>query len=128
MNSRHVFQFGCMELMDDYAVITCNQGVHIDLNEIEAIEVVLDTAYSNKRFGFIANRVNSYSVDPLAVRKLFSRDNLVAGTIVGGSKHIKHIAKLEFEVIGGPPKKYFKDMSSAVKWIECLVREDCEDI
>lgn len=128
MNSRHVFQFGCMELMDVYAVVTCNEGVHIGLNEIEVIEAVLDTAFSNKRFGFIAHRVNSYSINLLAVRRLFTHNNLVAGAIVGGSKHIKHIAKLEFEIIGGPPKKHFEDMSSAVKWIEGLVREDCEDI
>ncbi len=128
MNSRHVFQFGCMELMDDYAVVTCNEGVHVDLNEIEVIEAVLDTAYSKKRFGFIANRVNSYSINPLAVRRLFTHNNLVAGAIVGGSKHIKHIAKIEFEIIRGPPKKHFEDMSSAVKWIEGLLREDCEDI
>jgi hypothetical protein len=51
----------------------------------------------------------------------------VAGAIVGESKHIKHIAMLEFEIIGGHPKKHFHDMSSAVKWIEGLVREDCED-
>jgi hypothetical protein len=89
---------------------------------------VLDTAYSKRRFGFIANRVNSYSVNPLAVRRLFTRNTWVAGAIVSGSKHIKHIAKLEFEIIQGPPKKYFEDMSSAVKWIECLLREGCEDI
>lgn len=55
MYNKHVFQFGCMELIDDYAVLTCNEGVHIDLNEIEAIVDVLDTAYSNKKFGFITN-------------------------------------------------------------------------
>jgi len=101
--------------------------MHIDLNEIETIEDVLDTDYSNKRFGLIANRVNSYSVDPLAVRRLFTHDNLVAGAIVGESKHIRYIAMLEFEIIGGPPKKHFHDMSSAVNWIKGLVREDCED-
>ena len=128
MTNKHVFQFGNMELMDDYTIDTCNEGVHVNFDVIEVIEAVLDSAYSNKRFGFIANRVNSYSTNPLAVRRLFTQKNLVAGAIVGGSKYIKNIANLEFEIIGGPPKKHFEDMSSAVKWVEVLVRGDCGDI
>ena len=83
MHNRHIFQFGNLELMDTYAVITCNDGVNIDFDEVIAIQGIFDTAYRGKKFGLIANRVNTYSVNPMAIKELFSCENLVAGAIVG---------------------------------------------
>ena len=123
MSSRHTFQFGNLELMDTYAVVTCNEGVVIDILEVEAVQKVLATAYSGKRFGLIANRVNLYSTNPLAVKKLFILEGLVAGAIVDLSAKAKIIAELEAMIIGVEPIKYFEDMVRAVKWIESVVRE-----
>lgn len=123
MSSRHTFQFGNLELMDTYAVVTCNEGVVIGILEVEAVQKVLGTAYSGKRFGLIANRVNFYSTNPLAVKKLFTLEELVAGAIVGLSAKAKIIAKLEAMIIGVEPIKYFEDMVRAVEWIESVVRD-----
>ena len=83
MDNKHSFQFGHLTFKDDYAVITCDEGVNIDFDEIDQIMAVLDSIYDGKPIGLIANREHLYSVNPHAIDKLFSRDNLVAGAIVG---------------------------------------------
>jgi hypothetical protein len=110
--------------MDTYAVITCDEGINIDFDEIEEIVAVLDSVYGDQPFGLIANRENLYSVNPLAIDKLFSRDNLVAGAIVG--KAINHAINAAFEntFVSGATIKYFFDMNPAVTWIENMVKKD----
>ena len=51
--------------------------------------MVLKENYGKNKFGFIANRINSYSINPLAVRDLFLHENLVAGAIVSKTKRGK---------------------------------------
>ena len=109
--------------MDSYAVITCREGVNIDFNEIKDVLAVFDTTYSGKKFGFIANRLNTYSVNPLAIKGLFSREDLVAGAIVGETMLIKLNAELEDNYVTGTPIRHFVDMNSAVKWILNAIRE-----
>lgn len=123
MNDKHVFQFGVLELMDTYAVVTCAEGADIDQHEVEAVQKVLGSAYCGTPFGFIANRVNLYSVNPLAIKKLFTLEELVAGAIVGRSVSAKIVAELEAKVIAIAPIKYFEDMPRAVEWLKNVVRE-----
>ncbi len=118
MNIRHNFEFGYLDLMDSYAVITCNQGVNIDTAEVNLVQSVLDTAFNGEKFGMIANRENDYSVNPIAIRDLFSREDLVAGAIVGGSKMVEINARLEGQIITGAPIAHFTNMDSAVKRIK----------
>ena len=79
MNHEDLFSFGHLAFLDTYAVIIINVSKHIDFNEIGP---VLESEHVGKPFGFIANRENQYSVNPLAINKLFSANNLVAGAIV----------------------------------------------
>ena len=119
-NSSH-FRFGCLELMESHAVITCNEGVDIDFDEVREIQAVLYPAYGVKKFGLIANRKNQYSVNPLAIDELFSHEYLVAGAIVGHSMLAEGTAELEEILVEMAPIKYFADMASAVKWIKVVI-------
>ena len=124
MDNKHSFQFGPLTFTDDYAVITCDEGVNIDFDEIEQIVAVLDSVYGGKPIGLIANREHLYSVNPRAIDGLFSRDYLVTGAIVG--KDINHAINAAFEktFISGVAIKYFFDMDPAVSWIRDAVKKD----
>ena len=89
MEKQHIFQFGVLDLFDFYAVITCNKDVNVDFGEVQEIDLVLQSVYGQDKFGLIANRKNFYSVNPLAINKLFSNENLIAGAIVGHSEAAK---------------------------------------
>ena len=123
MNREHLFSFCRLGLLDTYAVVTCNEGVHIDLDEIKEIEAVLQKVYSGKKFGMIANRENHYSVNPLAIKKLFSDKCLIAGAIVGSEFITRINAEIENEIVDGAPIGFFTNMSTAIKWIEDKVGE-----
>ncbi len=125
MNRDHLFSFGHLEIKDSYAVITCNEGVNIDFNEIKEIQAVLYPAYRGQRFGLIANRENHYSVNPVAINELFSEEYLVAGAIVGHAKFTEVNAGVEADIIRASPIKYFNNMDSAIIWILDTVRKDC---
>ena len=126
MSSKHTFEFGNLEVTTTHAVITCNGEVNIDFNEVETVQDVLYTVFSGKKFGLIANRVNTYSVNPLAIKGLFTSENLVAGAIVDKTRIGKINAELESKIITGAQIKHFLELESAVKWIEDTV-SDCRD-
>ena len=117
MNHEHLFSFGHLAFLDTYAVITINDSKHIDFTEINEIGPVLESEYIGKQFGLIANRVNQYSVNPLAINKLFSVNNLVAGAIVSQSSIAQSNAIIENDIVEDAPIKYFHEMSSAITWI-----------
>ena len=121
MNREHVFKFGRIEFQDSYAVITCDEGVHIDLNEISEIEDIIHQTYQGHKFGLIAHRVNHYSVNPIAINKLFSNKYLIAGAIVGQTRITKENAELENKIVKEAPIKFFFDMDSAINWIKSIV-------
>ena len=114
-------------MLDNYAIVTCNEGVHIAFDEIEEIEAVLQNSYHGQRLGLIANRENQYSVNPLAIKKLFSNENFIAGAIVGNTLITKLNAEIENEIVDGAPIGYFPHMNLAIKWIMDKVREDSKD-
>ena len=127
MNQEHRFPYCHLELLDNYAIVTCNEGVHIAFDEIEEIEAVLQNSYHGQRLGLIANRENQYSVNPLAIKKLFSNENFIAGAIVGNTLITKLNAEIENEIVDGAPIGYFPHMNLAIKWIMDKVREDSKD-
>lgn len=127
MSREHIFPYCHLEMLDTYAIVTCNEGIHIDFNETQEIETVFQSTYHGQRFGLIANRENQYSVNPLAIKQLFSNGSLIAGAIVGNCYTTRLNAEIENEIVDGAPIGYFTKMSSAIKWIRDKVSADSFD-
>ena len=127
MNQEHTLPYCHLELLENYAIVTCNEGVHIAFYEIEEIGAILQSAYHGRRIGLIANRENQYSVNPLAIKKLFSNEFLIAGAIVGDTLITRLNAEIENEIVDGAPIGFFTHMSSAEKWILDKTRENSKD-
>lgn len=125
MNQDHAFTFGHLKMADSYAVISCNEGAHIDFDEIREIQAVLYPAYRGGRYGLIADRKNHYSVNPLAINALFSEELLVAGAIVGHSRATEVNAEIESRIVRTSPIQYFDDMDCAIHWVLETVVQDC---
>lgn len=117
MNCKYEFQFGHMEIIGTCAVFTSNEGVHIDTAETREIWAVLKEIYGEKKFGFIANRINSYSVNPIAVKNVFLHETVVAGAIVSKTKWGKIISELELKLIKKTQTQHFESLDSAINWV-----------
>ncbi len=108
--------FGELSLFKEHAVIECFLGEDIGHVEIEELSKVLFPYFKNRMFGLIANRVNQYSVNLVAISNLFSAKNLVAGAIIAYSQIGKSTASIEDSVIEGASIEVFSNLEQATTW------------
>ncbi len=115
------YPFGRLTLRPHYCI--CEFADQVDLSESEIGEImfVLDNEYHGKSFGFIFNVVNSYSSDPVAMRKIAELRGLVAIAYVVTSQSRMIISQMEGLYLKRP---VFVDynMVNAIQWIEYRVK------
>ena len=72
INSKHInskdykllnVKLGSVYLFDNFIVTEFNEGVDINFNNFNEVTDIIKTHFDNRPFGFIANRLNSYSID-----------------------------------------------------------------
>ena len=128
MDRDYLLSYCRLELHDIYTVVTVNEGVHIDFTETGEIGTVLQSHYHDKPFGLIANRVNRYSTNPLALKQFFSNEQVVAGAIVGSHRTTRLNAEIEIGVIDGAPVAFFTRLEDARNWMKATVKEQISAI
>ncbi|APY07343.1 hypothetical protein BWZ20_03075 [Winogradskyella sp. J14-2] len=89
--------FGVTHFFKDIAVIEFNEGAHIDLNAVNPTLKSIKKHYGNFRpFGIIANRINSYSISILDLKKARQKlPNLAAYGIVSYTNATRMNAEIE---------------------------------
>ncbi|GAB4165150.1 MAG: hypothetical protein Tsb0033_26850 [Winogradskyella sp.] len=110
--------FGVLYLTDDFFIMEVNEGEHFNQDKLNALLDVLRDHYGNhKVLAYIANRVNSYSIDPV-LWSYFDKDDsiLVAASIVSyrdssfmNANIEKHLAKI--------PLKRAHSLGEAINWV-----------
>ena len=110
-----------MKVTATCAIFTANEMVNIDADEVKQVSEILKNWYKEKKFGFIANRINSYSVNPIEVRKFFNNDNLVAGVIVSENKFVELASRYERGFIKTAQTEHFTDIDNAINWVTGIV-------
>lgn len=90
-------EFGITHFFKDIAVIEFNEGTHIDLKAVNPTLKSIKKYYgSSKPFGIIANRVNSYSISILDLKKARQKlPNLAAYGIVSYNDATRMNARIE---------------------------------
>lgn len=90
-------EFGVTHFFKDIAVIEFNEGTHIDLKAVKPTLNSIKKQYGNsKPFGIIANRVNSYSISLLDLKKARQKlPNLAAYGIVSYNDATRMNAEIE---------------------------------
>jgi hypothetical protein len=117
-----------LQLYDAYTVVAVKEGVHIDFAEIEEISTALQNYYHDKPIGLIANRINRYSTNPLAVKQFFSNEHIVAGAIVGSQLTTRLNAEIEMDIIDGAPVAFFTELDQARIWVKTTVKAATESL
>lgn len=90
-------EFGVTHFFKDIAVIEFNEGTHIDLKAVNPTLKSIKKHYGNyKPFGIIANRINSYSISLLDLKKARQKlPNLAAYGIVSYTDATRMNAEIE---------------------------------
>lgn len=126
MENEHIFSFGKLTFCDSHATIQCNDGVNIDFKEVFEIQEVLDQFFGDNYFGLIANRENHYSVNPIAIKKLFSHQQLAVGAIVSMAPGHRYIAAVEIDIVESSPIRFFTKMKPATDWVNEFLSNNIE--
>lgn len=109
---------GDVFLFTNYLVVEYNEGIDITFENHYEVSMIIETHFKDKSFGFITNRVNSYSID-LKDAKYFNKafPNCKAYGIVNYNHTHKSIIEIENKFFDFN-RRIFEDLLEAVNWVE----------
>ena len=109
---------GTVYLFQDYIVAEYKSGVDITFDNHYEVSMIIETHFKDKPFGFITNRINSYSID-LKDAEYFNKafPQCKAYAIVSYDKRLHAIIKIEDQFFYFNRRR-FDDLLEAVNWVE----------
>jgi hypothetical protein len=113
--------FSTIYLFDDFFVIEVNEGEHFNSEKLNLLLSALRAHYGHhKRLAYIANRVNSYSIDPV-LWTYFDKDDsiLIAASIVSYRDSTFISANIEKKMASIPMKRALS-LAEAINWVNQL--------
>jgi hypothetical protein len=116
-----IMPFGNYYLCPNFFIGELHEGVHLDWSKVELLIPEILKFYSpNAKIVYIANRINSYSIDPQNwVRLEKDYDLLVASAIIIYNKPSYINASLEKQFAKQSIKRCLS-LNEAVGWVENL--------
>ena len=113
--------FGTYYLLDDFFIMEVNEGEHFNWDKLNTLLDSLRDYYGNhKPLAYIANRVNSYSIDPV-LWSYFDKDDsiLIAASIVSYRDSSFMNANIEKQMASIPLKRAHS-LGEAINWVQQL--------
>ena len=120
MNRVIYLEFGRIELLEDYLIIEFNEGVIFNAAINETIISIVEAHFGDRSFGYITNRVNSYSVDPTIYHRSSSVKNLKSIAIVSHTDTNRVTAGLE-RIFCKKPFEIFDNLLDAKEWTRSML-------
>lgn len=115
---RKTIALGNLYFFETFLVAEFREGVIINYDNFNEAELAIKKQYSNTDFGFISNRIHSYSIvitDASKFNSVFS--NLKAYATVTYSTFASKVFEMENHFFKFN-RKNFNDLSHAVDWVE----------
>ncbi|MAB47515.1 MAG: hypothetical protein CMC05_02685 [Flavobacteriaceae bacterium] len=116
-----VLNFCVYYLLDDFFIMEVNEGEHFNWDKLNTLLDSLRDYYGNhKTLAYIANRVNSYSIDPV-LWSYFDKDDslLIAASIVSYRDSSFMNANIEKQMASIPLKRAHS-LGEAINWVRQL--------
>lgn len=113
--------FGVYYLFDNFFITEVNEGEHFDYPKLNMLLSSLRAHYgSHKRLAYIANRIHSYSIDPV-LWSYFDEDDsiLIAAAIVIYRDSTYLNANIEKQLASIPIKRA-QSLNDALNWVSGL--------
>lgn len=113
--------FGEFMLYENYVIGIINEGVVFSKKEHEVLMEICSEQYKNSPFGYISNRIHSYTIDPMIYMNMSTHDNFIAIAVVcNNNKMIEQISKIE-ELFFDKHFEHFDNLNTAQEWVSMLV-------
>ncbi|MFK7833356.1 MAG: hypothetical protein AB8B52_08770 [Winogradskyella sp.] len=114
-------EFGTNYLFDDFFIMEVNEGVHFNSQKLNKLLAAIRNHYGHhKKLAYIANRVNSYSIDPV-LWSYFDKDDsiLIAVSIVSYRDSTYMNANIEKQ-LSAISLKRSQSLEEAIGWVQRL--------
>lgn len=109
--------FTQFEIHPHYIISTVKEGVLVDAEKMNQINEVFSIYYKDKKFGYISNRINDFTVNPTCFLKASKVDNLVGMALLCYSEASVKTALFESSFYPRPSEVFFTKQS-CISWIE----------
>ena len=105
---------------ENFVISEIKEGIHLTYEKsLPLINTALEY-YDGNPFGYISNRIYSYSLDPTDYFKLERIENLKCFAVVSYDKITSRNVSVE-RLFFGKPFKEFHELIKAVKWIKSIL-------
>ncbi len=111
-------ELGRLYLFDNYVVAEFKEGVDINFDNFNDVTEIIKKQFNDKPFGFISNRLNSYSINLIDATKFNAYfPNLKAYAIVAYNSITQRVFELENHFFTFN-REAFKNLEHAAEWVE----------
>lgn len=113
--------FGTNYLFENFFIMEVNEGVHFNFDKLnELLTEIIEYYGFHKKLAYIANRVNSYSIDPI-LWSYFDKDDslLVAASIISYNESSFMNANIEKQLASISVKRS-SSLEEAIGWVQRL--------
>ena len=111
--------FAILEIYEELIISSVNEGIVFDSPELAQFHAVFDTYFQGKKFGFISNRKNDYTVTPTAFIKISKNNGLIGVAILCHSKS-SYDNSLFVKKFYSKPYKSFYTLQECKEWLKTL--------
>jgi hypothetical protein len=112
-------EFGSVTFLDNIQIAELNEGILFDTPQNQELIDLAREQYNDEPYGYISNRVNSYSVNPIIYMEAANISNLVAIAIVSNNPIVGKNAQIEKQFFKNRNSfEFFETLEEAVTWMK----------
>ncbi|CAM3407698.1 hypothetical protein [Aequorivita lipolytica] len=114
------FDFGEIRVFKNFVVVIMKEGITVKPEDNQHLVNISKEYFSERCFGYITYRINSYAVNPMVYIETSKIENLVAFAVVSAEGLKVSNLQLEKRFIT-IPFEHFSDLDNAKNWVNGLV-------
>lgn len=116
-----VLKFGTNYLFENFFIMEVNEGVHFNYKKLNILLTEIRKHYGNhKQLAYIANRVNSYSIDPVLWSYFDEDDSILIAAAIVSYRDVTYLSANIEKQMASIPIKRSHDLDSAIDWVNRL--------
>ena len=119
INTALKLEFGTVTFLDNIQIAELNEGILFDIPHNREILSLASERFEIKAYGYISNRINSYSVNPMIHLESADVSNLIAIAIVSDNEVVKQNSIIEKQFFRNSSSfEVFKSLEEAINWMK----------
>ncbi len=119
-------EFCTLTIGDRFIIDEMKEGSDIHLDTVSRIINLANSHFKGERWGYISNRINSYSLQPLVYRQASEFEkNMIAFAAVTNKESALVCSEVEKRQVGDRFEfSCFKELDKAITWVKSVISSE----